>query len=333
MKTLPHLRLLLAPLLPLALLACSSTKHRLYDHEVPLTTEHQQALMKRAKPPQTYGITIYATDDGPIYAGSARTYPRQTARAELKGDRHSTAPIVTVSPSQSGPFLSMLIDTTAEESWLTQFARTELGAVIISMPQPIEAMAAHVYDPIGGWAAIVPKLRIEDLHVENVVFYARSAFGPLGPLARWERDPRISGVLGFDLLRAFNHVTFDFQSRVITFSATTDVRIPPDRILAEVPINPNARSLLVNGRILGEPTDLLLDFAGDFEVASHQPDSDTLRQISLGNLVFRNVSVVSSFDLGLGDDSPPRIGRSLLERYIVTLDFKNRRVLFERPRQ
>jgi hypothetical protein len=52
----------------------------------------------------------------------------------------------------------------------------------------------------------------------------------------------------------------------------------------------------------------------------------------VGELVFpREVSVVASMEQGLGETSYPRIGRKLLSRYRISIDFRNKWVYFERP--
>ena len=75
-----------------------------------------------------------------------------------------------------------------------------------------------------------------------------------------------------------------------------------------------------------------LDVAGDFELVMNEPPEAAIRRLSLGDLVFPpGVNVVSSMDQGLGTTTYPRIGRLLLSRFVVTFDFRGKRVYFERP--
>lgn len=298
--------------------------------ETPLGQEHRDALLKRAKPPQTYDLTVYASDRGPVFAGANRTHPGQADTLDFVSDRNTTAPMVNVSRGGSGD-LVFLIDTSSSQTWVSQAARQHLGGAVLIAPNPIERFADHVYDDIGGWAVVLPKVKLGDIHVENVIAFARNALGPIDSLNRWEKNDRLQGVIGWNLLTAFNHVTLDCRGRTVAFSVDRDYQPGPRGVLVEVPLKPGATTLTCEGRVNGEPADIVLDFAGDFEVVLAEPEGTRLKQIGVGDLVFRDVQVISGFELGLGNDSPVRIGRQLLEKFVVTIDNRNQRVIFERP--
>lgn len=298
--------------------------------ETPLAQEHRDALLKRGRPPQTYNLTLYNSDNGPVFAGANRTHPRQTATLDFVSDRNTTAPMIKVAQGGSED-LVFLIDTSASDNWVSQETRQKMNGVVILSPGPIEQFAGHVYDPIGGWAVVLPKVRLGEIHVENVVAYARNAFGPIDTLSRWEKHDRLGGIIGFNLLTAFNHVTLDCRGREVFFSVDRDYQPGPRGILLTVPLKPETKVLTCEGWLDGEKADIVLDFAGDFEVVMADPPGTTVKQISIGDLVFRDVQVISAYELGLGANSPVRIGRQLLERFIVTIDNKNQRVIFEQP--
>ena len=53
--------------------------------------------------------------------------------------------------------------------------------------------------------------------------------------------------------------------------------------------------------------------------------------MALGARATAAVDVAAAADYGLPAEFPARLGRGVLAEYAVTLDFKNRRVLFENP--
>jgi hypothetical protein len=104
-----------------------------------------------------------------------------------------------------------------------------------------------------------------------------------------------------------------------------------DRLLAKIPCRFVHGALAAQGAINGKPTTVLLDTAGDFAAALPDPDSDTVRQISLGDLVLRNSPAVSCTQMNLGMPSYPRVGLHLLGRYQITLADQGRVMYVERP--
>ena len=102
-------------------------------------------------------------------------------------------------------------------------------------------------------------------------------------------------------------------------------------MIAALPLKEVEGAFATDGAIDGEKKTIILDSAGDFEVAMDNPPSDTLKQVSVGDLVFRNVKVVESKDQSLGLLSHPRIGRKLLSKFNITFAPKKKLVYFERP--
>ncbi len=299
---------------------------------VPFSREQANALLAKARAPQVFGLTAYTSDAGPVFAGAHRVHQGDVARLNFLGDKTSTAPIVMLD-GRGKLNMPALLDTCARDSWVTAAGGAQLSVTLLSGPPPYQAVAAHVYDEIGGAAGVAQKVVLEESHIENVIFYLRLAQGPLGPLARWLNDPAPAAVLGSSFLRAFSFVQVDYPQRKTVFASSTRFIPPPaDTLVAKLPLKEILGVPAVDGALDGDPVTVLLDTAGDYDLVMNEPPSDTIRRLSIGDLVFPpDVKVVSSMDQGLGPISYPRVGRRLLARYKITFDFKGKSVFFERP--
>ena len=224
----------------------------------------------------------------------------------------------------------MLIDSSAAESWLTFDAAVALKVTALSGPGLFERTPLHVYDQMGGFAAVIPRLNIGKLYVENAVFFVRNARGPLDGLTRWERTPYIHGVFGSDFLRSFEFVRISMRGRQ---AVVCGVNLYPyaESALARLPVTVVNGGIAVPCSIDGEKQEALIDIAGDFELAMENPRGGIVKQLTIGDLVFRKVEAIPAFDLGLGTNSPPRIGRQLLERYDLVFNQRGKELLFELP--
>lgn len=317
--------------LPLfALLGCATTPKD--EPTIPFSQEQTKALYAKARPPQVFGLTVYSSDNGPLFAGATRLHPGQQTERPFMGDKNSTAPLLGLN-GRGEKGLPALLDTTAKDNWLTARAGKQLGVIMLSGPGPYSSQAQHVYDEIGGLAGLAQQVTLENLSAENVVFHVRAASGPLGPLSRWITQPAPEVILGTAFLRAFSSVQVDYAARMVRLSATTRYPAPAsDRLVATLPLKDVQGALAVEGALDGDPMTILLDVAGDFELVMNEPPETTIRRLSLGDLVFPpGVNVVASMDQGLGTTTYPRIGRQLLSRFVVTFDFRGKVVYFERP--
>lgn len=303
--------------------ACSSTSP---ETSTRLTAPEKETLTKRAKAPQTFGLTAYATENGARFGGAFRPQQNGIGRLPLAAEKNSTAPVIAINDDKA----FMLIDPTAAESWLTVEASVALKTTALASPDLFEKNAKHVYDNIGGFAAVLPRFNLEKLTVNEGVFYVRNAHGPLDGLTRWEKEPPLDGVFGTDFLRAFEFVRISLRGRQVVISGS-GVYPYADNAIAALPLTDLDGAIAVECMMDGEKQTALLDLAGDFEVALEKPTGSSMRQLTLGDIVFRNIEVVSSFDLGLGLTSPPRIGRQLLERYDLVIHQRGQQLLFERP--
>ena len=323
---------ILAPLFSLLLLGAAGCATPKDEAIVPYNQEQLNALFTRARPPQVFGLTVYSSDGGPVFAGGNRVHQGDLASLTFLGQGTNPAPVVMLA-GRGEMGLPALLDTCARENWATARTAEQLGLVMLSGPPPYVAQPAHVYDEVGGAAGLAQKIMLAESHVENVVFYQRTALGPLGPLARWVDQPAPVAVLGSALLRSFSYVQLDFPRRTAVFSSSRRFTPPSESTLvARLPLREILGVPAVEGALDGDPVTLLLDSAGDYELVMHEPAADTVRRLSVGDLVFPpDVNVASSLDQGLGPITYPRVGRRLLARYKVTLDYRGKAVYFERP--
>jgi hypothetical protein len=124
---------------------------------------------------------------------------------------------------------------------------------------------------------------------------------------------------------------FDFSKRTLSLTVNTVYKPMEDQLIATLPMKEVQGAIACEGSVDGEPATILLDVAGDFEFATMEPPDEEIRQVSLGDLVFRQVKAESSYERGMGLAKYPRIGRQLLSRFKVTFDFKKKLIYVEKP--
>jgi len=293
-----------------------------------LSQSELSTLIKRGKAPQVFGLTAYSTENGALFAGSYRLHKGQAGRIEFQSDKNSTTPIIGVNDNDQ----MMLIDSSSAESWISPGANIAMNGVVLKDQYVFEKYPRHVYETVGGMAVVVPKMTIDKIHIENAVFYMRAASGPLNMLTRWEKSSSINGVFGADFLRAFQFVRISLRNRYVFLSATS--AYPPNEVtLTTVNTKDLQGGIGVDAMLDGEKKSVMIDLAGDFEVAISQPSDSKMRQISIGDAVFRQVEVVSGFEIGLGTNSVPRIGRQLLEKYDLVFNNFGKQLIIEIPKK
>lgn len=319
---------LLLLLAALSLVGCRTPPD---EHIIPFSQSQTQALFARSRPPQAFGLTVYSTDHGPVFAGANRVHQGQFVQMPMINRTDARAPEINLT-ARGIKEIPALVDTASRENWVSSGMAAQMGIVLLSGPAPYRTEAVHVYDEIGGFAGLQHKIMLDTMHIENVLFYVRGASGPLGAPARWLQDPVPQAVLGAPFLRAFSFVTFDFGLRTIFFSATSPYQPPEGTLLARAKLIDIRGVLGVEGLINGEAVTFVIDSGGDFELVQNEPSSATIRRAVAGDLVFPpDIKVETAREIGLGDIEYPRIGRQLLSRYRVTFDFRNKWIYFERP--
>ena len=181
---------------------------------------------------------------------------------------------------------------------------------------------------VPAYAAIAYQIRIGQLFIENMPLYIRMATGSLGLQARNIESPPLRAVLGYDLLKLFSYVQFNFLNGTIDFD-TMHPFVPNENwlIIAKTSIlDEEDEGLVIEGALFGKQTPFVLDLAGDYYLAHANADGMLGRQLSVGELVFRKVpqSVLPPQVL-------PRLGRSLFTDLIITICPQAGTVYFERP--
>ena len=292
----------------------------------PLSEAQLKAFLGHARDARTFWITVYQSENGPIFAGANRLHPEQVARLPFRSASEYTTPIIRLGSLE---VFDAVIDTSSRENWMDFSTGRDLHATPLA---PVcEMKPEHVKDNIPGYISVVSNLRFDELDVENAVVCMRGAFGPLGPLSRYPGKSQPECVIGCDMLRSFQVAQIDYPARVVVLSSGADYTPDTTNLIATVPLQEVAGAFAGDGVVDGEPKTVIIDSAGDFEFAMSNPPTNVLRQVSIGDLVFRKVNVVSLSELDLGLPNYPRIGNKLLSRFKVTFAPKRRLVYFERP--
>jgi len=295
----------------------------------PLTDSQLRGIFSQAKDARNFWVTVYQANKGVQFSGANRLHPGHVANLDFITELSSTAPIINADNGREET-ITALIDTSAARSWLDLATFLRVQATPLG-PPAYDCTPKNVNESIPGYACILTKLRFDQLHMENALFHFRAATGPLGYLARGEDQPVPSAILGCDILKAFAFVQIDYPNHSVIFSATSEYSPDATNLIATLPLMEVEGAFAADGMVDSEKKLILLDSAGEFDMAMDNPPSDKLKQVSVGDLVFRNVTVVSSKDRSLGLLSYPRIGRQLLARFKITFMPKKKLVYFERP--
>jgi hypothetical protein len=274
----------------------------------PVTWEQQQGYMAKVKNPQRFGYSIYQTPAGIEYRGGSRLHPNQVAGLSMKAEE-PLRPVVMLR-GKFGIESPLLFDFTASSSWMEFDLAQTFGA------QPVgESSAELVKTPgeeIAGCLSVVPTIRLDQLYIENPLVYVRLANGPLGTVARGIEKPEIKGVMGWDVLKKFGQIRLDYAGKRLALSTTETAYIPnPAFLVAKIPLVKYAGACVVRGTVDGKAGMILIDPAGDFEVATDGAAAVSTVQLDAG-LIFSAPAVANS-------PGGTRIGARLLQSYTVTV--------------
>ena len=310
----------------------------------PLAQDGVDQFLAGGRDARTYGITIYPGAAGTRFEFANRPRPERRTRLDFTGPRSSWRPVVKGQSAITDPF-PILLDTSSRQSWATLAAAKGLEYRTFAPPEG--EYADHVAAEIPGYAGVGNKLIFDKLHVESPVYYVAPATGGLGALARAAERPdlpapavakrekaaaRLPLVLGNETLRNFSYVRFDFPARAIAFASTRGYK-PANAaaVAANLPMLDWRGRPAIQAELDGAPLTLVLDTAGDFDLAlPGEPSAETGR-LALGDLVRETATLDAHSALGLPEAFPARLGLGVLTDYAVTFDFKNRRVWFEDP--
>jgi hypothetical protein len=296
----------------------------------PMTAGELRSVFSRAQDPRRFWITVYGSEDGPFFANANRLHPEQLVALPFLGGKNMPDwPLVNVETTDKQAHLALL-DTSARDCWAVPEFILGLRGVPLG-PPAYESMPEHVLEPIRGYACVIPTLRYDLMQMENVVVHLRAAHGPLGYLARREdKKSPPALILGTSWVNAFAFVQVNYPEHLLFLSSTSTYSPSADHLIAELPLTTVRGALAVEGLVDGSPKTMILDTAGDFEVAMNEPPAEPVR-VSLGDVVFPRVQAAAARDIALGLPDHPRVGMKLLSKYKVTIAPKAKRVYFERP--
>jgi hypothetical protein len=312
-------------ILAAAMLAGCTTSSDKPPVESFLTEREQKLILAQARPPQHYGFSAFPIDDGIGFRGAARLHPNQMATRDLQ---KGNMPVVEIRGRSPRNKMNVLLDTSSPHSWLEYANAEALGAIFLGMDDVvIPYRGGYNTGGINAYGGVVTQLRIDQLFMENIPFYIRMAAGSLGPLARGIISPPVDAILGYDNLAQFEYIQFDPMNGKVGFSATIPY-VPHDSlVMTEAKIvNQRNYGLAVEGAIFGKPTPIILDFGGDYHLARGDARVSSTKQVSIGDVVYRQVPTL----LLPINSSPPRAGRKMLEKYVITICPRLGVVYFER---
>ncbi len=309
-------------LFSLVLMGCVSKNGEQKDE--PLSGTQQEMCLSHARPPQQFGFSIYAVKGGMAYAGRGRLHPNHFTSADMIEEN---IPVIKMRGRSKRNRMNALVDTSSPVSWMEFSTSQKFNAFFLGINDMVlPYRGSYNTGGINAYAGVVTQMRIDNLFIENIPFYIRMSQGSLGPLARGIREPKIDAIVGYDNLRSFEYVQFDLQNNVINFSASQPYTPNPD-LLADIAriVKAPGHGLAVEGRIDGQPTPVILDFAGGFSLARGDIKVATTRSVQIGHLSFQDVPTL----VLPVHSAPPRVGRKLLAPYLVTICNNEGMVYFE----
>jgi hypothetical protein len=276
--------------------------------------------MAKVKDPRYFGYSIYQTPSGIEYRGGSRLHPNQAKIFEMEATK-PLRPVVMLR-GKFGLAAPILLDFTLATSWMEFGLAESMGAVPISEGSVL--LVKMPGEEIPGCLSVVSTIRTGQVFMENPLVYVRMANGPMGSLARGIEYPQIKGVIGWDLLKKFDQIYFDYAKKRVAVSTAKSVYMPdPAQLIARVPLVKYTGACAVRGVVDGRQELILIDPAGDFEIAVE--DGRTAASVHLdAGLVFRATAVAKS-------TGGTRMGAKLLSKYRITVCPQEGAVYFEKP--
>jgi hypothetical protein len=101
-------------LLSAALLSGCSTMDEAPE-EITMPQMQQNTYLSHAKPPQQFGFSVVALDDGITYSGSSRLHPNHSATLKMSRNQ---IPVVEIRGRSRRDRMNALIDLSSPSSWL-----------------------------------------------------------------------------------------------------------------------------------------------------------------------------------------------------------------------
>jgi len=319
----PFISLVLYPLsIILFLFTSCSTTPELPD-DAPPPESHVKAFTSQARDPRSYWLTVYPGPNGPTFSDAFRHHPKHHYEARFPVKDGASMPIFRWNSKQG--WFHVLLDTSSRRTWSTLDAALKLE-VIPMAPSYIHEVTALRNPDVQGLLSILPSLHLDQLQIENAILAVCLTSHTLAPLVNPpdRRPPDV--IFGWSFLRTLSVVSIDWLKGKIVFVTTTSYK-PEGGALAAVPYRSSADVLTIPGFINGAEKRIVVDTAGDFAIQIPFYDHPDIRQLSIGDLVFRGLPVTSTDD----PDASIAIGRRILSKFRLTIDNQKKIVYFDRP--
>jgi hypothetical protein len=305
--------LFMTVILLLSAAACKTTETK------PVSWERRSAWFAKMRDPRIYRIDIYQTPAGIEYRGGGRLHPGQ-ADALKMAVAEPARPAVALR-GKLGAEWPVLFDCSSARTWFEFSTARNLGALPVGEREPRQIKLPG--EEIAGALAVIPTLSLGQIRVENPLVFVRLADGSLGDrLTRGIEKPELKGVIGWDQLQKFEQIQFDYSGKRILLAVSEAYMPNPDLLVTTLLLVKHAGACVVRGSIDGKEGLLLIDPAGDFELALDTPVSSA--QVQIGKLVFETPAVSAS-------PGGARLGARLLKDYKVTICPQEGVVHFEKP--
>ena len=311
-------------LFTLLLVGCKTPNYSTTETKLPEI--QQQAYLSHAKPARHFGYQVFPISNNEIgLRGNARLHPNHRAVVPMEKNK---IPVIEIAGRNYRDPAPALIDTSSPDSWMEfSYSQTVNTDFLSFRERYFPYRGNRNTGGVPAYAAIAYQLRIGQLFVENMPLYTRMATGSLGMQARNIQSPAIRTVLGYDLLKLFSYVQFNFINGTIDFDTMNPFTPNENWLLAQTSIiDKENEGLVIEGALFGKKTPFVLDLAGDYHLAHSNADRLPARQLSLGELVFRKVPQTK-----LPPQVLPRLGRYLFTDLIITICPQAGTVYFERP--
>lgn len=314
--------LVLASTLVLSGAGCQTRRAKNQASEASRINFSKQFLSK-LHDPRRYWLSVSQGSDGEVVRDGYRLHPNQTAYLEAKPgkDLPGMVPLVKINLN-SLKKTTLLLDFSEPYSWCDYSEARKREAVALGYKEPISYSGPRDLS-FQAYRGLLSQLKFDQMLVESALVYVLMTDQGLGPLAR-EQD--VEMVLGYEFLREFEFIQLDYESNKIRFSTTKPFPLNEDLLIAEADLLENEPVCSVSGKIYGKPTKFVLDPIGEFALAMANPTNKLVKQISVGELVDRNLPVTP---LPV-ERSLPHLGREILQNFRVTICPQKGKVYFER---
>ena len=284
----------------------------------PISYSRKQAYLKRLRDPRVYGLSLYDTPSGVQIRGGGRLHPNQGLALPMEVEE-PLRPVVVLKASFGNEY-PVLFDPCSQLTCFEFTAAQELGAEAVGERTP--ELVKMPSEELAACLSLIPSLRFGQLYVEKSLIYVRLADGFLGPSARGIEEPELKGVIGWSSLKNFEQVRLLYSAGQVLLYTTEEYDPDPDQVLTTLPLVKHAGACVVRATVDGRETMILMDPAGDFEVATD--GAVAVASIRLGDGLALDAPVVSASPGGT------RIGARLLQNYDVTICPQKGVVYFER---